>query len=91
MSTLYSPCCSQIASTSGAVTSREALLCWWSNSGIGNTKTSLGKRAGREISSLSMSLMSVLPVRAGRSCCLIASSIDQVAVDIVVRHLRFAR
>ena len=43
------------------------------------------------MSSLSMSLMSVLPVRAGRSCCLIASSIDQVAVDIVVRHLRFAR
>ena len=73
MSTLYYPCCSQITSTSGAVTSREALCS------VGGVTVGLGilrppKRAGWEMSSLSMSLMSVLPVRAGRSCCLIASS-----------------
>ena len=79
MSTLYSPFCSQMASISGAVTSREALCS------VGGVTVGLGilrppKRAGREMSSLPMSLMSVLPVRAGRSCCLIASSRAQGSV-----------
>ena len=73
MSMLYSPCCSQIASTSGAVTSREA-LCSVGGVTVGLRILRPPKRAGREMSSFSMSLTSVLPVRVGRSCCLIASS-----------------
>ena len=79
MSTLYSLFCSQVDSTSGAVTSREALCS------VGGVTVGLGilrppKRAGREMSSLSMSLMAVLPVRAGRSSCLIASPRTQGSV-----------
>ena len=72
MSTLYSSCCSQIASTSDALTSREPLCSGGVTVGLGILRPPKG--AGREMSSLSMSLMSVLPVRDGRSCCLIASS-----------------
>ena len=73
MSVSNCPCRSIIASTNGAVTC-SGVLC-----SVGDVVAGLGiprppKWDGRAMKSLSMSLMSDLPVIAGSRSCLIASS-----------------
>ena len=64
MSVLNCPCCSRIASTNGDVT-RSNVLCSVGDVAVGLEIPRPPKRAGRAMTSLSMSLMFDLPVIAG--------------------------